>query len=237
MASSLAQDAQALWSSSAISPVAQDMSHWIGRGRWRNHQAWLENGHFNHRLFERTRAHVGIEAAGPMETMLEWGQGGGSNLVAFARTFSTLYGVDISKPNLVEASHQMDAQASGANFHPVYIDAATPRQAMDTVEGPIDFFLSVAVYQHFPGRDYGFEVNKIAAELVRPGGLALIQIRYNDLSERFPGHDDNYLQNFVEFTSYRLEEFRRHLKQVGFEVVDMDLLSPTYYAYFMLRRL
>ena len=95
----------------------------------------------------------------------------------------------------------------------------------------------MAVYQHFPSQAYGLQINAVAAELLRPGGLGLIQIRYNDLANSFPGHEDDYLNNYIEFTSYGLEAVRRHLGEVGLEVVDMDVHSATCYGYFMVRRL
>ena len=59
--------------------------------------------------------------------MIEWGPGGGANLVCFTEAFNEMYGVDISEANLVECEKQM-VNGGSQGFKPVLIDAGIGRR-------------------------------------------------------------------------------------------------------------
>ena len=100
---------------------------------------------------------------------------------------------------------------------------------------PVDFFLCVAVYQHFPSKKYGIEVTKIAHGLLKDRGLAIIQIRYDGKKVYKPKTRD-YKANVITFTSYGIDEFWNILKNVGFEPLCIELQPNNNYAYFFVRK-
>lgn len=108
----------------------------------------------------------------------------------------TFYGVDISKANLDECTRQCERSALRP-FRPILIDPEDPESVPQVVDGPLDAFLSTAVYQHFPSKSYGHRVTRIAGELLRPGGVALIQTRYSEGSRRFRPKKRGYKHNAI----------------------------------------
>ncbi|MDH3982012.1 MAG: class I SAM-dependent methyltransferase [Kiritimatiellaceae bacterium] len=169
-------------------------------------------------------------------SMVEWGSGGGANILRFSTEISTIYGVDISSPNLEECQRQVEA-ANFKGFHPVNISAETPEGCLEKIPHSLDFFLSTAVFQHFPGKQYGVKILKIAAELLRPEGLALIQIRYDNSNPKFAAKKRNYLGNAMTFTSYSIDEFWDVCKQSGFSPMAVQLNTDLNYAYYFLKKI
>jgi len=226
-------DAQRFWSDSATNPATQDLSHWAGKGRWSDEKKWKRIGETHLDMF-RTLSQFAPSGQIPT-SMVEWGPGGGANLVSFAPQMNTLYGVDISEANLTECLRHLTVLGF-TEFRPILIEAGNPEHVLQAGPHDIDFFLSTAVYQHFPSKDYGVRVTRIAFELLRPGGLGLIQIRYDDDTPRFRGKVRNYQRNAVTFTSYRIPEFWRVLLEVGFSPIAMTLQPNVNYAYFFCKK-
>ena len=111
------------------------------------------------------------------------------------------------------------------------------------VNVPCDLFLCTYVFELLPGRHYGERVCRIAYDLLKPGGLALIQIRYDDGSERSNQKNIDYYRYACRFTSYRIEEFWTLAQKIGFVPQSVFLVpektegfSGDLYAYFTLRR-
>jgi SAM-dependent methyltransferase len=170
------------------------------------------------------------------ENFVEWGPGGGSNVLAFSAHYKRLAGVDISEPNLDRCAKEL-VDAGVKDFVKVPIDASRPADALAALgDGWADFFLSTAVFQHFPGKDYGAQVLGVARRLLRPDGLALIQTRYDDGSEKFAPKSGDYRKNAIYFTSYRVEEFWRLLDEAGFEPIAVRLDPKVNYAFYFARR-
>jgi hypothetical protein len=109
------------------------------------------------------------------------------------------------------------------NFHPVHI-AEDPWAAGEGLEDSLDVFLSIAVFQHFPGKEYGAEVLRVVRKMLKKNGFGFVQIRYDDGEEKFRPKTENYRDNFVYFTSYAIPEFWELLKAVG--------LRPMYLGHF-----
>ena len=64
----------------------EDLAHWLGRGRW-GRRRWLKHGQANLRLWRDLVKRFGHLDTEPRGRLLEWGCGGGANVVAFAEEF------------------------------------------------------------------------------------------------------------------------------------------------------
>lgn len=228
-----ARDAAEFWSDSKSSERIQDLSHWRGVGRFEEN-AWHNIGESHFAMFEQLCCLTGTPQE-TLRTMVEWGQGGGANAVRFSQHFTDFYGVDISQPNLDECDRQL-TDIGFTGFHQVLIDAEHPESCLPHIKTPIDFFLSVAVFQHFPAKSYGVDVLRIAHQLLANKGLALIQIRYDNMTERFAQKHKDYKKNAVTFTSYKLDEFWGICEESGFQPLFITLRPKVNYAYFLLRK-
>jgi hypothetical protein len=116
------------------------------------------------------------------------------------------------------------------------IDANEPEGVLDRIAAKVDLFLCTAVYQHFPGKDYGVRVTRLAHQLLADGGVALIQTRYDDGNPLFASKSRDYGTNAVFFTSYRVEEFWRIAEDLGFRPLAVVLRPATNYAFYLLSR-
>ncbi|MCU0665176.1 MAG: class I SAM-dependent methyltransferase [Myxococcota bacterium] len=226
-------DAGALWTDAGEISAIPDAAHWPGAGRWEDLDKWkaigaTTAGHLKNLviLSERTEE---------FRVMVEWGPGGGANLVAIASIVPRFYGVDISAPTL-EICGRVASQIEYGGFVPVHIDIAQPERAKDQIVEPVDLFLSTAVFQHLPGRNYAERVMRIAASLLSQGGLALIQTRYDDGSEMFRSRTGNYNENVFHFLSFRVEEFWTMAQSHGFEPLAVRLDPSVRYAFYYLQK-
>lgn len=222
------------WSASSNRPWVRDMSHWRGQGRWAVDDAWLSIGREHVDMVKRMVRQSGQTNAA-FRRMMEWGPGGGSNAVAFARWLDTFVGVDISEANLVECGRQLAALGFDG-FQPVHVPATEPAVVREHVCEPLDLFLSTAVFQHFPSQTYGRRVLQLAYDLLRPDGLALIQTRYDDGSEHVQCKTGDYNdKSAVTFTSFRVDEFWAMTQAAGFEPLYVTLKPESLYAYYSLK--
>jgi len=229
----LAADAQAYWSASEAADDRRDLSHWKGSGRWADEQRWKRIGEDHFELYQSLLRLV--DRKEPVRSMVEWGPGGGANAVRFGREIPRFYGVDISEPNLRRCSREVEAAGYGG-FVPIRIDAADPEGVLDRIGEKLDLFLSTAVYQHFPSKEYGVRVTRVARELLAEGGLALIQTRYDDGNPYFAPKTRDYRENAVVFTSYLVEEFWHVAADAGLRPLAVVLRPATHYAYYLLSR-
>lgn len=228
----LAIDAGIYWSKSQHDEVTQDLSHWAGKGRWIDKGCWENIGNKHFKMFEIICSLTGKI---PKKSMLEWGPGGGANAVRFSTFFEDYYGVDISEANLLESSNQLKKHKYD-KFHSILIQPCKPEECLQNISEPIEFFLSTAVYQHFPSKKYGVSVTEIAYNLLGSGGLAIIQTRYDDGTEAVKSKDRDYNANAIGFTSYRIEEFWETAIQCGFKPLMVNLEPNTNYAYYLLQK-
>ncbi len=231
--STITTDASNLWGSSTSDSHVRDLSHWIGEGRWVNEQAWNRIGQMHFEMFKKICLLANVTQ--PICSMVEWGSGGGANAVRFCSEVTTFYGVDISSANLAECQRQLKMR-NFCNFRPVLIDIEEPEQCLRVIESPVDFFISTAVYQHFPSKEYGIHITELAHRLLADGGLALIQIRYNDGFPRLRAKRRNYYKNVVTFAAYGIHEFWQAVQCVGFDPLAVILDPSVCYAYFFLKK-
>lgn len=226
------QKSKDLWSSSEKNEQIQDMAHWRSVGRW-SEKKWLNIGINNYLLFEEL-CRMRNCSASEFKSMLEWGPGGGSNLYKFSDSFERVYGVDISAASLRECATQLDSKQNTS--YELFLIDKDPDIAKTFLKEKIDFFLSVAVFQHFPSQEYGLHVLDCASEMLREDGLAIIQIRYCGKEEDYASKEEDYIKNFVTFTSYEIDEFWNDCVLAGFEPLSVRLVPKTNYAFFYLRR-
>jgi hypothetical protein len=228
-------EVEQLWSRSAEDEQLQGHSHWRGVGAFADERRWLAIG-------ERTRGYVdellrevhGGPPAGRDLTVLEWGPGGGSNLVGLAPLASRFVGVDVSAPNLAECGRQ--AAAIGFDgFEPIHIGDAPPTVVPARLEGPVDVVVSTSVFQHFPSVAYGEQVLRVLRELSHPATVGVIQVRYElrpDLRPPTGRYRDDYLHGAV----HPLADFWWSLEAAGFRplrIVDLEHASRA--AWFLFR--
>ncbi|MGK2914264.1 MAG: hypothetical protein ACSLE5_07390 [Porticoccaceae bacterium] len=159
----------------------------------------------------------------------------------FATQAQEYFGVDIASASLDECRTQLES-AGLRNFTPVLIDAACPEAAREAIQNPCDLFLSMYVFKLLPSPEYGLRILKIAYELLSPGGLAFIQIRYITSSWKSAPRGWGYKGHIPHMTAYRIEEFWEAAQDAGFTPRIVKLLpkqplnSGNRYAYFLLQK-
>jgi SAM-dependent methyltransferase len=234
----LARGSQRFWND----PDKQDLKtllHWRGQGPFEDEALWQDLGRRHLSLFDRAAAWAGLNR--PLEAIVEWGTGGGLNAVQFAPEAARYFGVDINPGSLRECARQVEAGGSG-QFIPVLIDAADPEAALDQIREPCDLFLSTYVFELIPGPEYGLRVMRIACELLRPGGIAIVQVRYHAGAVAPPVSRKTYAANWLRLTSYAVDEFWKACESIGFEPMFVTLvpvqpeLDEKRYAYFALKK-
>lgn len=222
-----------VWSASETDATLQRYSHWRG-GTGRDDESWLEIG-------RRTRAYVEellVEVRGKVPTnreldVLEWGPGGGSNLIALAPLARRYIGVDISAPNLAECERQARA-VSYEGFVPMQLEAS-PGSVIKHLPGTVDVLVCTSVFQHFPSVEYGEEVLDAMRALSHPGTVGVIQVRYAERKNR-PPPTGRYHDDYINSVVHPLPDFWWSLDRAGFtpqRIVDLE--PVTNYAWFMFR--
>jgi hypothetical protein len=208
-------------------------SHWLNQGEGWTDTVWRGYGEFHLQLIKD-----GLGLAGrtsPVHSVVDWGSGGGANAVAICPTVDHYFGVDISQSNLDECVRQ--TQALGiTNFKPILIPAARPEEVLQQVNAA-DCFLSTAVYQHFPGRNYARRVTDIAKGLLTDDGIAVINIRYANLKRQVRNWRRSYKSHATHFNHYTVWEFEMEMAYAGMEVIEIRMQPLTHHAYFFLRKL
>lgn len=225
------------WGSARGMHTAND-GHWRGYGPFVDDERWMEIGRSNLQRYVEMKTAIGF--ADHVERIVEWGVGGGANAVHFAQLCDRFVGVDVASASLDESAKQLKADGF-QNFEPVLVDVAYPEAARATI-GVCDLFLCLYVYELLPTPEYGERVLRIAFDLLRPGGTAFIQVKYQDDSSRSRARRLAYSLNMTNMTSYRIETFWRMAADCGFEpelvkLVPWDeVVEDERYAYFLLRK-
>lgn len=231
----LAAEADDYWSTPNSGRWESD-SHWRGAAIFDGNDLWTQIGARHLTMVERVAR--AVEFTQPWTRVVEWGCGGGANAVHFAPRADEFVGVDIAAQTLTECGRQV-AAVCDTPWRPVHIDVAEPEVAITQVE-PCDLWLSFYVFELIPSREYGNRLLQIARRMLRPGGLAYIQIKYSDGSLATRPRRWKYRTRVAGMTAYRIEEFWEMAAHVGFapELVQLrpvDELDKRY-AYFTLRR-
>ncbi len=213
--------AKKIWASNENEDYRKDNSHFRGVGRWADDERWKRIGKNSLTALNR---HIRMVTNDPFywaqeRNMLEWGPGGGSNAYAFRKLVQHYYGVDISQDNLDE-TQRVTSDDGNQSFVPVLLSSSID-DVVKSVRDPVDIFLSTAVFQHFPSKDYGIEVLKCVHQVMRPGGIGLVQIRFDNGNPKYMPIEalDDYQEKHITATSYALDEFYGILQTTGFQEI------------------
>lgn len=202
-------------------------------------QNWQAMGQRHTRLFADFARSAGIDR--PVGSIVDWGCGGGANAVAFAGECRELWGVDVSPDALAECGRQLAALSEPCSFHPVLITVPDPEAALSKIpNGSIDLFVCFYVFELLPSPEHGARVLRIAHQLLRPGGVCFVQIKYQTNSWKTRTRRWGYTRSAANMTSYRVEAFWELAESCGFEPKVVTLVPKPQevpdqrYAYFML---
>lgn len=231
----ISADAQAYWRTAGDAEWQSD-SHWRTGAAFADGDLWSEIGRRHLEMFERGTRTVG--SSRPWGRVLEWGCGGGANAVHFAPRAEEFIGVDISAETLSQCGREV-AAVSDTPWRPVLVDVREPEQALRQVDS-CDVWLSFYVFELIPSPEYGERLLRIAHQMLTPGGLAFIQIKYSDGRWSTRPRRRSYRSGLATMTTYRIEEFWALAETCGFipetvELVPRDELDERY-AYFLLTR-
>ena len=204
----LQHDAQAYWTGDALH--APNMFHWRGSDGFSD-EVYARMGERNVARFRRFAAALDFPTADLR--VLEWGCGGGALLRAFAVHASQLIGVDISPESLDRSVTEL--VGTGVPFEPILVTVEAPEAALDRLDDPVDLFVCINVMELLPSNGYGVRMLQLAERALRPGGMAIVQIRYttDDMASR-PTRAF-YRANTTRMAAYRLDEFWVTCQRVG----------------------
>lgn len=237
----LSKDAQSFWSR----PMDQNNGFWWharGSAPFANEadDKWKRIGDRHTQLFADISRTCGVER--PVQKILEWGCGGGANAVAFAKECREFYGIDVSTAALEECGRQLAADGQKCAFHPVPIQVPNPEAVLESVPHDLDAVVSFYVFEVFPTKEYGSRILRIAHQLLKPGGMCLIQIKYETNSWKTRSRRWGYKRGASNMTTYRIDEFWEDAEACGFEPKTVTLLPKppevpdVRYAYFALQK-
>lgn len=237
MTENVHEEIAAVWERHDDEAYRQDQSHWRGVRRWGD-ENWLRYGRTTltrvKDLYHTARRVPPVERS---LVTLEWGPGGGANLHALAEVSALMYGVDISAKNLGESQRIVDG-CDGARFVPIHL-TEEPRSVVSEVVQPIDLFVSTAVFQHFPSREYGREVLKTVSSLMSPDGLGYVQIRFDNGNPKYaPKPVSTYRDTHITANSYELSDFWDALVEAGLRPLKIaHIATANNYASFFFEKL
>lgn len=229
---------------------ADSQRYWTGTGnaRWKADSHWQEADVFGGDLWTQIglrhlamfeRGARMVEFTRPLGRVVEWGCGGGANAIHFAKRCREFVGVDISAESLRECGRQVEV-TSDALFRPVLVEVGRPERAVELIGPGCDVFLCFYVFELIPSPEYGERLLMIARELLAPGGLALIQIKYDEGRFWTRSRRRAYRSGVAEMTTYPIPEFWRLAAKCGFRPESIELVPKNElderYAYFLLSR-
>lgn len=214
----------------------QSNSHWKGE-KGLAEDVWFELGKPHVQLF---RDHIRILGEPlPLKRIIEWGCGGGANAVHFGPLAEDFVGVDISKESLDQCKEALKS-VGWNNFQAVLIDVAHPENAIGALIGTADVFLCTYVFELLPSQEYGQRILDVAYQVLKPGGFAIIQIKYETHERRTRSRKWGYRRNLANMTTYSIDGFWHRAEQAKFSPRSIslrpkdELVNDERYAYFIL---
>jgi SAM-dependent methyltransferase len=232
--STIAGDSQQYWTQPAA-PRWQADSHWRNSSAFDGNDLWSRIGLDHIARLEAGARMVG--SARPWNRIVEWGCGGGANAVRFAPLAQEFIGVDVSPQSLRECEKQV-AESCDTPFRAVAVEVGNPEAALDRIDGRCDVFLCFYVFELIPSPEYGERLLRIARQLLAPGGLALIQIKYDPGRWRNRPRRRAYRSGLAEMTTYPIDAFWQLATKCGLTPQMVRLVPKNElderYAYFFL---
>ncbi|HEX6358057.1 class I SAM-dependent methyltransferase [Actinophytocola sp.] len=232
----ISADSQRYWARPDAKRWAAN-SHWRAAPGFADGDLWSQIGREHLELFDRGARMVGFNR--PWGRVVEWGCGGGANAVHFAPRAREFVGVDISTETLGECARQV-ASVCDTPFRSVPIDVVEPEKAIPLVGGQCDVFLCFYVFELIPTPEYGERILRIARDLLAPGGLALIQVKYDDGRWSTKPRRRSYATAVAAMTTYPISSFWQLAQSCGFTPQMIHLVPRNQlderYAYFLLSK-
>lgn len=234
--SRISVDSQAYWTTSGGERWKAN-SHWHDAPVFAGTDLWSKIGRRHLEMVERGARTVGFDR--PWTRVLEWGCGGGANAVHFAPRAKEFIGVDISSDSLDECASQV-AAVCDTPFRPLLVEVTDPEAALAEVTDPCDLFLCCYVFELIPTPEYGERLLRLARDVLAPGGLALVQIKYDTGRWSTRPRRRAYRSGLAEMTTYPIASFWELAAACGLEPETVQLVPRNElderYAYFLLSK-
>ncbi|WP_237568711.1 class I SAM-dependent methyltransferase [Mycolicibacterium lacusdiani] len=213
---------------------------WNSNSHWRNgigDEAFAEVGRDHWEIYQRFARALEVDTA---TTIIEWGAGGGANAVAFAPHVERFIAADVSPDNLAECSRQVQAVCNTL-VDTLLIDLADPNAAADGLRHACDLFLCLYVIELTTGVDAVRTILRIAQRVLRPGGMALVQVKYHTSDGHTRGRIGlAYARNLALNTTFTIEGFWTLAGECGLEpqlatLVPRNRLDSRYAYYALIK--
>ena len=162
--------------------------------------------------------------------IVDWGPGGGANMLAFAKNIrGNYYGVDISEKNLEECN-TIAVNANIKNFYGILINIANPEKVYKKIE-KCHLFICTAVFPHLPHKDYAERITKIARDLLIKDGIAIFHVLLGKRRRIF--HIGSYNSQVHSNTIFTYEEYIQILKKNNLKLMYVIKDFVNAYSYFI----
>ena len=211
---------------------------WESNSHWRQgigDAAFEEVGRDHWEIYRRFARALRVAAPG---TVIEWGAGGGANAVAFAPHAERFIAADISADNLAECARQVEAVCD-TPLEIRRIELTDPDAALDGLRYSCDTFLCLYVLEVTTGPPAVRDILGVAQRVLRPGGMAFVQMKYHTGDRRTRGRPGlTYTRNLALSTTFTIEEFWRLADECGLAPQLITLVPrnrlDSRYAYYAL---
>lgn len=213
---------------------------WESNSHWRDAlgaDVFVEVGNDHWTMYQTFARALDIAAPG---TVIEWGAGGGANAVAFAPHADKFIAADIAAGSLDECVRQVRSVCD-TPVDSRHIDLAEPEKAAVGLTATCDTFLCLYVIETTTGPDEVERILRIAADVLVPGGMAFVQMKYHTGDRRTRGRAGlAYTRNIALTTTFTIEEFWSLTAECGLEpelvkLVPQNRLDARY-AYYALSK-
>lgn len=223
--------------------TASSSDDWLSNSHHRNSDlpggiaTWESIGRTHRGYFTEFAQNVGSSAG--FGRILEWGAGGGANAIAFAPDAQEFLAVDISPESLAECGRQVRSVCD-TKYTPILVGADYPEDAVASVDGAVDMFLCFYVMELLPSPAHGRRILEVAARMLAPGGVAIIQIKYQTSSLRSRSRSWGYTRQMAAMTSFPIDKFWELATRAGFtprwvRLVPHNDLDERYAYFFLIR--
>jgi SAM-dependent methyltransferase len=211
---------------------------WKGNSHWRDSQVpgwaeiWDEIGDVHRSMYERFARCRDGEAT---DRIVEWGVGGGANAVRFAPLAREFVAVDIAQDSLDETERQVGRVCS-TPVRTVLVSLDDQSGHITDLDGNVDLFLCFYVLELVPSEAHALEIVRSAFRMLRPGGAAILQTKYQRSAPKPPPWA-SFSRDLANSYVVGVDEFWEHLRLTGFDVhytelVPRNRLDRNYAYYF-----
>jgi SAM-dependent methyltransferase len=200
---------------------------------------WEQMGETHLALLRRSAQAVGQEA-GRLGTLLDHGCGGGAITSKLAPFCDRVIAADPSPQALDQCARLVQEAAPATTLRRFMVNIEDPG-SIRNVDEPVDWFVSTHVFGLHPSRQHSAEVLRAAFDIVRPGGAALIQIKYTDGSLLTRSRTRRYTaRTLANMTTWQVPEFWSLCEEIGWEPENVKIVEKSPVdrncAYYTLRR-